>query len=308
MFSKLPRPESIEGTPVSVGAPSSTFSDIESVVSLSDQEHSDTDTTEDPNSTAVHPEFAFADGNIEIQTTDQTFWVHEYYINRFSVFATLIQTAKNSKTVSSRRITVDCDKKTKGEDLYNTLKVIYASHIDGIPNFDSNTIISTLRIASTYDYPNLRKFAISKLEAMDLPAIQRIQLSDEFLVPSFEIPAFTELCSRPEPISATEAEVLGITRFAEITRIRETQRTRWAVEVIKAINGNLLQTSNLVDSPQPESSDDDGSKSDASDSAFGHFSQFILLVLPQWITYAYTHNHTQNTYQVVHRFLRVIAA
>ncbi|KAG8736390.1 hypothetical protein FRC11_002664 [Ceratobasidium sp. 423] len=267
MTSELSRLESAQSTPVSIGVISSAFSDIESVVSLSDQKTSDTSAaTENPKLAPVHPEFAFADGNIEIQTAAQSFWVHEYHLNKFSVFATLIQAAKNSGMASNPgcRITLTCDKETEGEDIYNALKVIYASHIDGIPNFDLNTIISTLRIASTYDYPALRKFAISKLEAMNLPAIQRIQLSDEFLIPSFETPAFTELCSRSEPISAAEAEALGMTRFVELARIRETQRARWAVEVIKAINWDQLQTSELVVLQQSESpgvSDSDGSAS-----------------------------------------------
>ncbi|KDN49819.1 hypothetical protein RSAG8_01884, partial [Rhizoctonia solani AG-8 WAC10335] len=164
----------------------------------SNNNHSDNDTavTEDPKQAPVHPEFAFPDGNVEIQTTDQTFWVHEYHLNKFAGFATLIQAAKSSAISDpGRRIIVACDKKTKGEDICNTLKVIYASHIDGIPDFDSNTVTSALRIASTFDYPALRKFATSKLEGMNLSPIQRIQLSDEFSLPSWETPAFTELCA-----------------------------------------------------------------------------------------------------------------
>ncbi|CUA66760.1 hypothetical protein RSOLAG22IIIB_00207 [Rhizoctonia solani] len=191
----------------------------------------------------VHPEFSFPDGNVEIQTTDYVFWVHEYYLNKFSVFATLIQAAKGSETdgESGRRTAIVCERKTNAEDIYNTLQVIYASHVDGIPDFDSSVMISTLRIATVFNYPALRKFAISKLEKMNLPAIQRIQLSDELSLPSWEAPAFTELCSRKEPISTTEAEVLGMTRFVEIARIRETERARWAVKLVKDVNRDLVQ-------------------------------------------------------------------
>ncbi|KDN49822.1 hypothetical protein RSAG8_01887, partial [Rhizoctonia solani AG-8 WAC10335] len=247
--------ESLPNTPESTRAMSSEFSDIESLVSLSGHESSDADAVaENPQSTCtppVHPEFAFSDGNIEIQTTEHVFWVHEYHLNNFSVFAALIQAAKISETVlePGQRIAVICEQTVKGIDVYNTLKVVYASHIDGIPDFDSSTITSALRIASTFDYPGLRKFAISKLEGMNLPAIERIQLSDEFLLPAWETPAFTELCSRKEPISQAEAEVLGMTRFVEIARIRETERTCWAV---KLVGEDPLQ---LLGSPlQPEDS------------------------------------------------------
>ncbi|KAJ1304656.1 hypothetical protein OPQ81_005797 [Rhizoctonia solani] len=224
---------------------SSAFSDVESVVSLTDHKHSNADTALAENAKPippVHPEFAFPDGNIELQ---------------FSRFAALIQAAKSSETISGsgHRVILLCDERTTGEDIYNTLKVIYASHIDGIPDFDSSVMISTLRIASSFDYPALRKFVVSKIEGMNLPAIQRIQLSDEFSLPTWEMPAFTELCSRKEPISSAEAEVLGMARFVEIARIRETERTRslWAAEFAEGIKRDFLQV--LDDSLQLESSD-----------------------------------------------------
>ncbi|KEP48312.1 hypothetical protein V565_128100 [Rhizoctonia solani 123E] len=276
------------------------FFGTESAVSVSNNKRSDADTAvvENQQPAPVHPEFAFSDGNIELQTKDQTFWVHEYHLNKFAAFATLIQAAKSSAAANSvLRIIVACDKKTKGDDIYNTLKVIYASHIDGIPDFDSSTLTSTLRIASTFDYPALRKFAISKLEGMNLPAIERIQLSDELSLPSWETPAFTELCSRKEPISQAEAEILGMTRFVEIARIRETERTRLAVQFAGGIYGELLQTSELVSSLQEGGSDGSSTTQDA-------FGQSILSP----VLYTHTNNHIQNILQVVQRFLRALVA
>ncbi|CAE6513633.1 unnamed protein product [Rhizoctonia solani] len=236
--------------------------DILTQIIVVERSDADTAVAENQQPAPVHPEFAFSDGNIELQTTDQTFWVHEYHLNKFAAFAAIIQAAKNSAIPDSgRRIVVGCDKKTKGVDVYNTLKVIYASHIDGIPDFDSSTLTSTLRIASTFDYPALRKFAIKKLEGMSIPAIERIQLSDELSLPTWETPAFSELCSRKEPISQPEAEILGMTRFVEIARIRETERTRLAVKFAEGVYGELLklQTSELVDSSPLGGSDGSGS-------------------------------------------------
>ncbi|CAE7204917.1 unnamed protein product, partial [Rhizoctonia solani] len=258
MNSESSRPISLH----SARAVGTVLSDVEPVVSLNNK-HSDADTTaiENQQLAHVHPEFAFTDGNVEVQTTDRTFWVHEYHLSKFAVFAALIQEAKSSEVIpdSGPRFILACDKKTKGEDIYNTLKVIYASHIDGIPDFDSSTLTSTLRIATSFDYPALRNFAISKLEGMNIPAIQRIQLSDEFSLPSWETPAFTELCSRKEPISHTEAEVLGMSRFVEIARIRETERTRLAVKFAGGIYEELLQASEMSNSSQAESSNESGS-------------------------------------------------
>ncbi|CAE6452866.1 unnamed protein product [Rhizoctonia solani] len=233
----------------------SSFSDIESVISLGNNKRLDADSMMgNPKSAPIHPEFAFTDGNIEIQTADQTFWVHEYHLNKFSVFATLVKMAKRPETVSepNRRTVLICEQKIKGMDVYNALKVVYASHIEGIPNFDSNTMISALRIASVFDYPGLRKLAISKLEKMKLPLIQRIQLSDEFLLTTWETPAFTELCSRAEPVSPAEAEVLGMARFVEIARIREIERTRWAVDFATGVNADMQKSGNSNSQDNPE--------------------------------------------------------
>ncbi|CAE7069250.1 unnamed protein product, partial [Rhizoctonia solani] len=242
--------------------------DVDECLRILIPEHSDADAAaiEDkkPTPASVHPEFAFADGNVEIQTTDQVFWVHEYHLNKFAVFAALIQEARKPEAIpgSGRRFILACDKKTKGEDIYNTLKVIYASHIDGVPDFSSSTLTSTLRIASLFDYPALRKFAISKLEEMNMPAIQRIQLSDEFTLPSWETPAFSELCSRKESISQAEAEILGMNRFVEIARIRETERARLAVKFSGGIFEEMLQASELASSLQEGGSNGPGSVQD----------------------------------------------
>lgn len=54
---------------------------------------------------------------------------------------------------------------------------------------------------------------------MSLPAIERVELSDEFSLPEWEPAAFSELCHRVEAISPSEAQILGIERFAQVARI-----------------------------------------------------------------------------------------
>ncbi|KAF8705953.1 hypothetical protein RHS03_04935, partial [Rhizoctonia solani] len=251
-----PKLESFQSSPVSIGAVSSGFSDIESVVSLVDQKLPDEAVVaEDRKLALVHPEFAFSDGT----TMNQVFWVHEIFINKFSVLATLIQRAKASNTnlEPGRRIVLVCEPKIQGADIFNTLKVIYASYIDGIPDFDSNIMISSLRIASIFDYPNLRKFALSRLEGMSLSALHRIQLSDELLIPSWEMPAFVELCNRAEPITLAEADVLGMSRFVEIARIRETQKGHQVTKLVNKALPKLLESSQSNNSSPSESTQDE---------------------------------------------------
>ncbi|KAF8756919.1 hypothetical protein RHS01_03793 [Rhizoctonia solani] len=209
-----PKLESFQSSPLSIGAVSSGFSDIESVVSLVDQKLPDEAVmAEDRKLAPVHPEFAFSDGTVEIQASE-----------RFSVLAALIQRAKASNTnlEPGRRIVLVCEPKIQGADIFNTLKVIYASYIDGIPDFDSNIMISALRIASIFDYPNLRKFALSRLEGMNLSALHR-------------------LCNRTEPITLAEADVLGMSRFVEIARIREIQKDISSSTYVSIQDGPVLE-------------------------------------------------------------------
>lgn len=100
------------------------------------------------------------------------------------------------------------------------------SVVSGPAKFDTDTLESALRIATVFDYPGLRKFAISGLEKATLAPIDRIRLSDELLLPQWEKLAFAELCQRKDAVSLSEAQVLGIERFTQIARIREAEQCR----------------------------------------------------------------------------------
>ncbi|KAF8680034.1 hypothetical protein RHS04_04312 [Rhizoctonia solani] len=179
----------------------------------------------------VHPEFAFEDANVEVQTGDQVFWVHEFQLNKLAKIGSLIRATRKEGSVSDsgNRVKIICD--ADSVDFYNALRVLYAPAILGVPDFEVDTLISALRIASSYDYPDLRNFAIEELEKCSLPAIDQIELSDEFSLPHWEKPAFVDLCYRAEPITSHEARILGVDRFTEIARIRETQQRRHFVKL-----------------------------------------------------------------------------
>ncbi|KAF8599383.1 hypothetical protein BDV93DRAFT_401316, partial [Ceratobasidium sp. AG-I] len=81
--------------------------------------------------------------------------------------------------------------------------------------------VSALLLATRYDYPALRTFAINKLEKAKLSAVERIRLAREFDVPSWEEPAYLELCERDEAITMSEAEVLGLKTVVHVAKIRE---------------------------------------------------------------------------------------
>ncbi|CAE7191691.1 unnamed protein product [Rhizoctonia solani] len=134
---------------------------------------------------------------------------------------------------SSSRVKIVCN--GASADFYNAFRVLYSPAILGVPEFEVDTLISALRIASTYNYADLRNFAIEELEKCSLPSIDQIRLSDEFFLPNWEQPAFVDLCYRAEPITISEAQSLGIERFTEISRIREAQQRQRFMELFDQV-------------------------------------------------------------------------
>jgi hypothetical protein len=116
------------------------------------------------------------------------------------------------------------------------------SVIEGSLDFDPPTLTSALRIATAYDYPTLRTFAINKLEKTSLSAIERIRISREFSFTSWEAPAYVELCERDKAITEDEANVLGMSAFVQVAKIREKeQRRKGSLEADSQLEDNELE-------------------------------------------------------------------
>ncbi|CAE6505066.1 unnamed protein product [Rhizoctonia solani] len=238
-------------------------------------------------STEIDPEFAYPDGNIELQASTHIFQVHEFQLAKFVKLAELIRQARDRGEVTSGperrvKVSIQCTGRLRSKDIRHTLQVIYSSFVSGRvpPTFDAVALISTLRVATLYQNPDLREFAISQLqskfvisptyrialsdelfipdwEAPDLREFAisqlqskfvisptyRIALSDELFIPDWEAPAFTELCRRPEPISEKEASILGIARTVQVARLREAeQRHQYTSLIDQAIKDPFLSS------------------------------------------------------------------
>ncbi|KAH7345366.1 hypothetical protein B0J17DRAFT_38317 [Rhizoctonia solani] len=236
--------DSVGGSPVSIGDVAATSNVVGAPAAPAPKPK--------PVTLPVHPEFAHEDGNIELQTLDHVFWVHEFLLKKFSTFAERIKEAReNGATTECGRILIKADRRS--ESVVAALRVLYAPVFPGpeAHKFNSETLIKALRIATFYGCFDMRKYAISELERrFTFLPIYRIQLSDEFNLPTWEKPAFLELCRRPEPISKDEAKILGLDRFAEISRIREAEQRRKFVELVDrsvASNGLLAQNGPPMD-------------------------------------------------------------
>jgi dTMP kinase len=102
--------------------------------------------------------------------------------------------------------------------------------IKGPFEFDAAVLISALRIATAYDYPELRTFSIGRLQKLCLAAIQRIQLAREFNLAGWEEAAINELVTREEAITKEEAQVLGTDKMEEVAKAREEEKKKKGME------------------------------------------------------------------------------
>ncbi|KAG9099483.1 hypothetical protein FS749_001164 [Ceratobasidium sp. UAMH 11750] len=162
--------------------------------------------------------FEYGDGDFELCVNGMLFQTHKYLLKRFSGLKRMIELKAADY--------LDLERAHGVEDFRNTLKVLYASPIEGPLEFDTVTLVSALRIATAYDYPALQKFAVNNLEKAHLSAIDRIRIAREFGLTSWETPAYVELCEREESITEEEANVLGISAFVRVARIREKEQRK----------------------------------------------------------------------------------
>ncbi|KAL5641620.1 hypothetical protein ACGC1H_001933 [Rhizoctonia solani] len=165
------------------------------------------------------PLFGPGDGDIQITINGRCFETHKFLIKHFRGLKLLL--GKQSSEISIKRADISA------EDFCEMFKVLYASIVTGPFGFTSHTLISTLRIATIYEYQMLRDYCIKHLEALELDAVKRVQLAHEFHIPAWEEPAYHELAVRTVFITREEARIIGMDALMSIVEMREEQQRRW---------------------------------------------------------------------------------
>jgi hypothetical protein len=132
---------------------------------------------------------------------------------------------------------------------------MFRSVIEGSLEFDPAILTSALRIATAYGYPALRAFTINKLEKASLSAIQRIRIAREFRFTSWEAPAYVELCERDEAITEAEANVLGMSAFVQVAKIREKEQRRKGKDIDAQLEEEKVDEEERKPEEEPGASD-----------------------------------------------------
>ncbi|KAG8727818.1 hypothetical protein FRC11_012398, partial [Ceratobasidium sp. 423] len=171
------------------------------------------------------------DGDIELKVNNTIFKSHKHLLNDFGRLKEMIKGMERHNT-GTPRITIYRDERGV-EDFKNMFKVLYASLIKGPFEFDGPTLVSSLRLATAYEYPELRKFSVDNIDRLGASAfspIQRIQLAREFDLTTWDESAFQELATRDEPITKEEARELGFEKFQELAQAREDVKWKRGAE------------------------------------------------------------------------------
>ncbi|KAJ1311192.1 hypothetical protein OPQ81_009693 [Rhizoctonia solani] len=157
-------------------------------------------------------------GDVLLSVKGECLSTHKYLLQRFSV----LQAKLTGSPSDGVRPTYVLDEESiSSEDFHNAFKILYSSPLETPFEFDTTVFVSSLRLATLYDYPALRAYSIMHLNEAPLGPIRRIEIARECKLPEWEEPAYIELGQREEPITPEEAVVLGLETLTEISRRRE---------------------------------------------------------------------------------------
>ncbi|KAG9076298.1 hypothetical protein FS749_011941 [Ceratobasidium sp. UAMH 11750] len=157
-------------------------------------------------------EFGYPDENVFLTVENVTFFVYKSRLLEFRKLKPMLQSH------------TEIELEGKAIDFRHTFKVLWPKiFYFSSSEFDTPVWMSALRVATNYDHPALRTFAISNLERKELPIMDYVPLAREFDAPHWEDRATNYLVSRDEPITVEEAELLGIESFARVV-VRREQR------------------------------------------------------------------------------------
>ncbi|CAE6462925.1 unnamed protein product [Rhizoctonia solani] len=180
--------------------------------------------------------FEPGDGDMNLIVNGIRFETHRYLIKRFKKWGDL------SKLGPGPRACIVIMGGASAEDFMRMLRVLYSTTLEGPFEFDIPTLVSSLQIATEYEYPALRNYAIKHLKRAELTAIKRIEIARKFDLPSWEKPAFMDLCNRDESITEEEANILGVAAFLRVTEIREREQRRRGSRVDVEREGKAIKS------------------------------------------------------------------
>lgn len=123
------------------------------------------------------------------------------------------------------------DERTKitRSDMKNFCAVLDIRACESAPGFSVAEWASAYRLAKMWEFEQLRDYIFKHLNTSITNPFDRIEYADALGFSQWVAPALCELCTRDAALTAAEGARLGFARFAEVSRLRETGRSKYNV-------------------------------------------------------------------------------
>ncbi|THV06653.1 hypothetical protein K435DRAFT_644623 [Dendrothele bispora CBS 962.96] len=185
---------------------------------------------ESPNGIARrrHPRFYFQDGNVVFLVEYTVYRIHRYFFQRdSSIFEAMFS------------LPVPAGERPEGEsednpiylhgiatqDFDRMLSILYPLNFLEYEMKSVEEWTSVLDLASRWEFSSLHELAVNNLYPITTTA-DKIYLGHVYEVTEWLVPAYTELCTRPDPLTLEEGRKLGVDIVTAIGQVRHQIRYR----------------------------------------------------------------------------------
>ncbi|KIJ07134.1 hypothetical protein PAXINDRAFT_90896 [Paxillus involutus ATCC 200175] len=170
-----------------------------------------------------HEHYYVDDGNVTFLAERTHFRVHKSFFERESEFFRnfFAHPGEDGPVDGSEDKPYRLD--VRSDDFAEFVGVWYNQDYTYSRNKDAWLVI--LKLATRWEFPNVRKLAISKLEALRLPPVEKIALYKEHGIDhKLLIPSYIDLCRSPTLPSPADGDLLSMETIINLLNARERER------------------------------------------------------------------------------------
>ncbi|KAI0638142.1 hypothetical protein C8Q77DRAFT_1089605 [Trametes polyzona] len=193
-----------------------------------------------------HRDYFFADGNVIIQVEDVLYKLHRSLLSKHSpVFRELFMVPQPEG--SAEGCAEDTPIVLSGIEAVNFtrfLSLLYPSALGYCSITTVDEWLSVMDQADRWQVDSLREHAISQLRGRYIEPLQKIMIWHRYNLPTDElVPSYIDAISRPQSLSLTEAEEIGLPMSVKIAQARDAVHARGACRCCATSKGLTLGNS-----------------------------------------------------------------
>ncbi|KAF9478099.1 hypothetical protein BDN70DRAFT_895954 [Pholiota conissans] len=170
-----------------------------------------------------HSRFYFPDGNIIFLLDNVLFKVHRYFFQRDSpVFSAMFTLPHPERDTAEGEMDEKPVKLTgfTPTDFERFLTLLYPKDFTKTELTGTEAWISVLKIATQFEFASLRALAITRIRNFLVNAPERIAVAKQYGIDNWLVQAYTDLCTRDEPLTLEEGRKVGLEDVIDLYRVR----------------------------------------------------------------------------------------